>query len=122
MFRFLILCLILRVSVSSNENEGSGDIGDDEDYEIPTEIIKSERSNVNHMERNDGEAGLDGNADKAQGSNEDGFTTIIIIAAVSVVALAAVAIAAILLVRRHMQTRQQGVYSVPAEQTQKGAI
>ncbi|KAJ8378921.1 hypothetical protein AAFF_G00232860 [Aldrovandia affinis] len=114
MFRLFILCLVLRAAaaVTSEESEASGDMGDDED-----EIVT--RKDLNEVPPNNIEPG---SVDKAMGNGEDGFTTIVVIAAVSVVALAAVAIAAIILVRRHMQNRQQGVYSVPTEQTQKAAV
>ncbi|KTF78601.1 hypothetical protein cypCar_00018786, partial [Cyprinus carpio] len=46
-------------------------------------------------------------------------TLVIILAAVSVIVLA---IGAIVLFRRYLQNREQGVYSVPAEQGQKAAV
>ncbi|XP_037402337.1 uncharacterized protein si:dkey-262k9.2 [Pygocentrus nattereri] len=114
MLRLFLLGLILTastVSQKSEEPEGSAD-GDDEEDEDPaglssgTEELKNEERSLGNKFTGD----------------DDGSTTIIIIAAVSVVAVAVIAIIAIVLFRRHLQNREQGVYTVPTEQTQKGAV
>ncbi|XP_056099297.1 uncharacterized protein si:dkey-262k9.2 [Rhinichthys klamathensis goyatoka] len=60
--------------------------------------------------------------DKSTGDEAAGGTLVIIIAAVSVTILAIGCIVAILLFRRYLQNREQGVYSVPVEQGQKAAV
>ncbi|XP_058269545.1 uncharacterized protein si:dkey-262k9.2 [Hemibagrus wyckioides] len=103
MLRLFLLTLLLTVKAFETDTDGSGYVGDDEeDEETQTPgthlAVKNEFSNVDH---------------------DDGSTTIIIIAAVSVVTLAIVAIIAVILFKRHLQRREQGVYSVPVEQGQK---
>ncbi|XP_071751461.1 uncharacterized protein LOC139908606 [Centroberyx gerrardi] len=118
MMRLLFLCLLLpAATASSEESEGSAVEGlDDEDLfksnEIPGQksiLVESDPGSI---------------VDKTTGVAEtsDQFTLIIIVVAVSVVALSVAAIVAIVLVRRRMHNRQQGIYSVPAEQGQKGAV
>ncbi|CAJ1061664.1 uncharacterized protein si:dkey-262k9.2 isoform X1 [Xyrichtys novacula] len=118
MMRLLFLCLLLLLPAAtvSQDQEGSGDDGvDDEDGYLDT--VGSDKSDNRA-------AGT--NVDKTTGvedSTEDNkFTLIVIIAAVAVLTLSVAAIVTIMLVRRHMQYRQQGIYSVPAEQDQKGAV
>lgn len=62
--------------------------------------------------------------DKTTGEEEksDHLTLIIIIAAVALLTLSVAAIVTIMLVRRRMHSRQQGVYAVPAEQDHKRAV
>ncbi|XP_034553023.1 uncharacterized protein si:dkey-262k9.2 isoform X2 [Notolabrus celidotus] len=116
MMRLLFLCLLLLLpaaTVLSEEIYGSGDEGlDDED------LYNRIDNSVNHA------AGS--NVDKTTGaegaSEENKFTLIVIIAAVAVLTLSVAAIVTIMLVRRRMQYRQQGIYSVPTEQDQKGAV
>ncbi|KAL7832225.1 hypothetical protein AOLI_G00297730 [Acnodon oligacanthus] len=112
MLRLFLLGLILTASiVKSEEPEGSAD-GDDEGDE-DTDGLNSGTLELKN------EAHPSGDKNK---EDDDGSTTIIIIAAVSVVAVAVIAIIAIVLFRRHLQNREQGVYTVPTEQTQKGAV
>ncbi|XP_059390101.1 uncharacterized protein si:dkey-262k9.2 isoform X2 [Carassius carassius] len=63
-------------------------------------------------------------SDKSTGDDEanEGGTLVIIIAAVSVIVLAIGGIVAIVLFRRYLLSREQGAYSVPAEQGQKAAV
>ncbi|KAM6994977.1 uncharacterized protein LKV04_007276 [Tautogolabrus adspersus] len=66
------------------------------------------------------------NADKTTGvdekSEDNKFILIIVITALTVLTLSVAAIVTVLLVRRKMQYREQGIYSVPTEQNQKGAV
>ncbi|XP_064803981.1 uncharacterized protein LOC135522026 isoform X2 [Oncorhynchus masou masou] len=147
MLRLLFLCLIVTLqgaAASSEESEGSADAaggddedlfkqngGDDEDLfkqngEDDEDLFKQ---NVIPNLRNDyvviePETNDIVDTNKATGEKvgEDGFTTIVIIVAVSVVALSIAVIVAIVLVRRRMHNRPQGVYSVPAEQGMKGTV
>ncbi|XP_060753672.1 uncharacterized protein si:dkey-262k9.2 [Neoarius graeffei] len=109
MLRLLLLTLLLMVKAATSDHvdgSGHGEFPDEEQDDEP-EIRLGESQGVKH-EFDDGDA-------------EDGNTTIIIIAAVCVVTLAVVAVIAVVLFRRHLQRReQQGVYSVPVEQGQKG--
>ncbi|XP_060744976.1 uncharacterized protein si:dkey-262k9.2 [Tachysurus vachellii] len=110
MLRLLLLTLLLTVKASATDTDGSGYYtnNDDEDEEPQgTPYVPHIASEVKN------EVGAH-NADA-----DDGSTTIIIIAAVSVVALAIVAVIAVVLFTRHLQRREQGVYSVPVEQGQK---
>ncbi|KAJ8289758.1 hypothetical protein GJAV_G00005010 [Gymnothorax javanicus] len=121
MLRLLILCLVLSAAVTSEtqeENEASGDNEDDEDGR---NIVSEDQVQGRRIEPVGSGPVPVGTVD-SKASDQDGFTTAAIIAAVCVVALAAVAIIAVILVRRHMQNRQQGVYSVPVEQSVKSAI
>ncbi|TDH11976.1 hypothetical protein EPR50_G00066220 [Perca flavescens] len=77
---------------------------DDEDFER-TEIPK-----------------LGAAADKNTGLKEEQTTMIVIIVAAVALALSVAVIVAIVLVKRHKYNRQQGIYSVPTEQDQKGAV
>ncbi|XP_036421162.1 uncharacterized protein si:dkey-262k9.2 [Colossoma macropomum] len=114
MLRLFLLGLILTASVSQNSEdyEGSGN-GDDEPDEDSDDITSSGTMELKNE--------VQSSPDKDAG-DDDGSTMIIIIAAVSVVAVAVLAIVAIVLFRRHLQNREQGVYTVPTEQTQKGAV
>ncbi|XP_048017488.1 uncharacterized protein si:dkey-262k9.2 [Megalobrama amblycephala] len=122
MLRLLILFLILQGSAATSEDtEGnsSGFLGDDEDgdgYRKDVvcrmfDPVKSEGPKENP------------GTDRSTGDDDaTGGTLIIIIAAVSVTVLAIGSIVAIVLFRRYLQSREQGVYSVPAEQGQKAAV
>ncbi|CAG6015678.1 unnamed protein product [Menidia menidia] len=97
MMRLLFLCLLLLLPASADT--------DDED------LI--------------GKLGVhETNADKTKGTDEasNQITMIVIIVAVTVLTLSVAAIVAVMLARRQMNIRQQGIYSVPTEQDQKGAI
>ncbi|XP_061531071.1 uncharacterized protein si:dkey-262k9.2 isoform X4 [Phycodurus eques] len=115
MMRFLLLCLLLPTpTVFSDEIEGSAVDGQDdedlfEEYEI-TEV----------QDRNNSDTFVD----KTKGAEDktDHYTLIVIIVAVSVLTLSVAAIVAVMLVRRRMHKQQQGIYSVPTEQDQKGAV
>ncbi|XP_068426903.1 uncharacterized protein si:dkey-262k9.2 [Clinocottus analis] len=110
MMRLLFLCLLLMLpaaSAVSEETEGSADDGldDDEDSIRRTDLDPHDPSEP---------AGVK--------ETQDHLTLIIIIVAVAVLTLAGAAIITIVLVRRHLHNRQQGIYFVPTEQDQKGAI
>ncbi|XP_061677228.1 uncharacterized protein si:dkey-262k9.2 isoform X2 [Syngnathoides biaculeatus] len=115
MMRFLLLCLLLpTATVFSDEIEGSAaDVQDDEDLFEGDEMTEDQ-------DKND----LDTFVDKTKGAedNTDQYTLIVVIVAVSVVTLSVAAIVAVMLVRRRMHKQQQGIYSVPTEQDQKGAV
>lgn len=104
MMRLLFLCLLLpAASALSEDTEGSAGGLDDEDlYER-----KGVLTNVGP-----------GSVGKTTGEEDtsDQFTLIVIIVAVTVLTLSVAAVVAIMLVRRHMHNRQQGIYSVPTEQ------
>ncbi|XP_040923768.1 uncharacterized protein si:dkey-262k9.2 [Betta splendens] len=115
MMRSLFLCMLLLRAVVSEEGEGSGcdgRIDDDEDAECVTKSVQSK----NHQDSLF--------VDKAKGEDEreENYTMIIIIVAAVVMVLSVAAVVIILLVRRHMQSRQPGVYTVPTEQDQKVAV
>ncbi|XP_056329388.1 uncharacterized protein si:dkey-262k9.2 [Danio aesculapii] len=117
MLRLLIVVLILQgAAAASDDTEGntSGDPSDDEDEEAVS--VNSRQGVFEAPEEDPG-------SDQSKGDNESGDgMLIIIIAAVSVAVLAIGSIAAIFLLRRHLQSREQGVYSVPAEQGHKAAV
>ncbi|KAK3531888.1 hypothetical protein QTP70_034390, partial [Hemibagrus guttatus] len=100
MLRLLLLTLLLTVKASETDIDGSGNM----DQAIGPHFASKVKN----------ELGIN-NDDP----DVDGSTTIIIIAAVSVVTLAIVATIAVILFKRHLQRREQGVYSVPVEQDQK---
>ncbi|XP_047453921.1 uncharacterized protein si:dkey-262k9.2 isoform X2 [Mugil cephalus] len=107
MMRLLFLCLLLLLPAAADVAdlvEGSADDdADDEDY----------TSDLNSVPV----------PDKTKGKEEEGqMTLIIIIVAAVVLSLTVATVVTILLVRRHVHNRQQGIYSVPIEQDQKGAI
>ncbi|KAL7393135.1 hypothetical protein ABVT39_006952 [Epinephelus coioides] len=115
MMRLLFLCLLLLLPAAtavSEEIEGSADDGPDDDDD---EDLYSQRTNT--------DLGATA-ADKTTGIENaaDNFTVIVIVVAVAVLVLSVAAIVTIMLVRRHAHNRQQGVYSVPTEQDQKGAV
>lgn len=117
MLRLLILFLILQGSAATSEDtEGnsSGTYGDDEDGDGYRK--EGRKLEVDVPKASPG-------SDKSTGDEEAaGATLVIIIAAVSVTILVIGAIVAIVLFRRYLQSREQGVYSVPAEQGQKAAV
>ncbi|XP_064803982.1 uncharacterized protein LOC135522026 isoform X4 [Oncorhynchus masou masou] len=136
MLRLLFLCLIVTLqgaAASSEESEGSADAagGDDEDLFkqngrddedlFKQNVIPNLRNDYVVIEPETNDI-VDTNKATGEKVGEDGFTTIVIIVAVSVVALSIAVIVAIVLVRRRMHNRPQGVYSVPAEQGMKGTV
>ncbi|KAK7156738.1 hypothetical protein R3I94_006698 [Phoxinus phoxinus] len=125
MLRLFILFLILQGSAAaSDDTEGnsSGNDGpyvDDEDFEGGDKINKG-RSGSPLLE-SEGPVASPG-SDRSKGDEAGGDTLVIIIAAVSVAILAIGGIVAIVLFRRYLHRREQGVYSVPVEQGQKAAV
>lgn len=121
MLRLLILFLILQGSAATSEDtEGypSG-FGDDEDGDGDSKNVRTIALNTIGSEGPEASPG----SDKSTGDDDAaGGTLIIIIAAVSVAVLVIGSIAAFVLFRRYLQSREQGVYSVPAEQGQKAAV
>ncbi|XP_072547578.1 uncharacterized protein [Salminus brasiliensis] len=116
MLRLLLLTLFLTVTALKDLNdppEGSADYDTDDEQD---DEIDGTSSGTGFL-KNEGFEKHDKSS-----ADDDGITTIIIIAAVSVVALAIIAVLAVLLFRRHLKNREQGVYDVPAEQGQKEAI
>ncbi|XP_070691147.1 uncharacterized protein [Pempheris klunzingeri] len=116
MMRLLFLCLLLLPAATavSEETEGSADAGlDDEDL-----FVKDVNPGVNAKLPSgsavDRTTGVEGSSDQ--------FTLVVIIVAATVVTLSVAAVITIMLVRRHMHSRQQGIYSVPTEQDQKMAV
>ncbi|XP_060936618.1 uncharacterized protein si:dkey-262k9.2 [Limanda limanda] len=118
MMRLLFLCLLLLLpaaSAASEDTEGSADDGiDDEDF-TPRKGIP-----VGHIPNSSDSTVLD----KTTGEEEksDQLTVIIIIVAVCVLTLSIATIITVIFVRRRMNSRQQGIYSVPAEQDHKGPV
>nr|XP_046255488.1 uncharacterized protein si:dkey-262k9.2 isoform X2 [Scatophagus argus] len=116
MMRLLFLCLLLLLPAAtavSEEDEGSADEDvDDEDLIEGKTVIPHGRSNI----------GSDSLAGKTTGTEEssDHFTLIVIVVAVTTLTLSVATLVTIMLVRRHMHSRQQGIYSVPTEQDHKG--
>ncbi|XP_042346031.1 uncharacterized protein si:dkey-262k9.2 isoform X2 [Plectropomus leopardus] len=114
MMRLLFLCLLLLLPAAtavSDDLEGSTDDGlEDDDEDLHSQDVSPELGNSA--------------ADKTTGveKTEDQFTLIVIVVAVAVLALSIAAIVTVMLVRRHMHNRQQGIYSVPTEQDKKGAV
>ncbi|XP_063734745.1 uncharacterized protein si:dkey-262k9.2 isoform X2 [Eleginops maclovinus] len=107
MMRLLFLCLLLMLPAASavSEFEGSADEvpDDDEDSTVPQKPSDSHRA-------------------KSSTEVTDQFTVIGIVVAVAILTLSVAAVIIVLLVRRNMHNREQGVYSVPTEQDQKGTI
>ncbi|XP_071324448.1 uncharacterized protein [Trachinotus anak] len=112
MMRLLFLCLLLLLPAAtalSEESEGSADDDmDDEDLygKAGSPEVQSKHSRDSTV----------------VGKTTDQLTLIIIVVAVAVVALSVAAIVTIVLIKRRIHSRQQGVYSVPTEQDQKGAV
>ncbi|XP_052472354.1 uncharacterized protein si:dkey-262k9.2 isoform X3 [Carassius gibelio] len=122
MLRLLFLFLILGGAAATSEDtegDSSGDVmEDDEDYVFKGKVVHTVYSDpVNIPKQSPG-------SDKSTGEDaaNEGGTLVIILAAVSVIVLAIGGIVAIVLFRRYLQSREQGVYSVPAEQGQKAAV
>ncbi|XP_062872695.1 uncharacterized protein si:dkey-262k9.2 [Trichomycterus rosablanca] len=109
MLRLLLLILTLTVKLATPDiTEGSGGLvtddtesGDDTEMELDAVTKPPNLGSVKDV-------------------SNDGTTTSIIIAAVSLVALAVVAVIAVVLFRRYLHNQEQGVYTVPVEQGQKG--
>ncbi|XP_070823268.1 uncharacterized protein [Chaetodon trifascialis] len=116
MMRFLFLCLLLLLPAAtavSEEVEGSADGGvDDEDLHEEEILIPDVRGSLASGSLVDKTTGADKTSDQ--------FTMIVIIVVVTALTLSVAAIVTIMFVRRHMHSRQQGIYSVPTEQEQKG--
>ncbi|XP_014056954.1 uncharacterized protein si:dkey-262k9.2 [Salmo salar] len=126
MLRLLFLCLIVTLrgaaASSEEESEGSADAADGDDEDLFTlNVIPNLRNNYVFIEPETNDI-VDTNKATGEKVAEDGFTTIVIIVAVSVVALSIAVIVAVVLVRRRMHNRPQGIYSVPAEQGMKGTV
>ncbi|XP_059390099.1 uncharacterized protein si:dkey-262k9.2 isoform X1 [Carassius carassius] len=122
MLRLLFLFLILGgAAATSEDTEGnsSGDVmGDDEDYILKGKTLPNVYADPVKIPK------PSPGSDKSTGDDEanEGGTLVIIIAAVSVIVLAIGGIVAIVLFRRYLLSREQGAYSVPAEQGQKAAV
>ncbi|XP_068180662.1 uncharacterized protein si:dkey-262k9.2 isoform X2 [Antennarius striatus] len=108
MIRLLFLCLLLLPAITavSKDIEGSAD-GDMDDEDLTEAEVLSKR-------------GPDTLPEIGEEDKTDQFTLIVIIVAVTALTLSVAAIVTIMLVRRHMNNRQQGIYSVPTEQNHKG--
>ncbi|MCJ8740334.1 hypothetical protein PDJAM_G00057670 [Pangasius djambal] len=102
MLRLLLLALLLTVKADKSDRDGSGDGFFQDGMQFGPHVASEVKNDPEDID------------------NEEGSITFIIIAAVSVVALAIVAVIAVVLFRRHLKRREQGVYSVPVEQGQKG--
>ncbi|XP_051921525.1 uncharacterized protein si:dkey-262k9.2 isoform X1 [Hippocampus zosterae] len=115
MMRLLLLCVLLSsATVFSDEIEGSTYDGqDDEDSFEENEMTEVQ-------DRNDSGTFVD--KTKGEEVTTDQLTLIVIIGTVSVLALSVAVIVAVMVVRRRMHKQQQGIYSVPTEQDQKGAV
>ncbi|CAL8261142.1 unnamed protein product [Boreogadus saida] len=112
MMLLLLLCLLLPFSTAlSKEVEGSVDDSDEEEDDTTIRPV-DERTTIQvpNSGRNTGE------------EKSDQFVGIVVGVAVAMLALSVAVVIAILLVRRNMQRRQQGVYSVPADQEQKVSV
>lgn len=112
--RLLFLCLLLLLPAAtavSKDIEGSANDGlEDDDEDLYTQRMNTDVG----ASAADKTTGVEKTADK--------FTLIVIVVAVAVLVLSVAAIVTIMLVRRHTHNRQQGVYTVPTEQDQKGAV
>ncbi|XP_077063997.1 uncharacterized protein LOC143715949 [Siphateles boraxobius] len=118
MLRLLILFLIVQGSAATSEDtEGNSSGTDDEDGDGNIHEVRNEGRSVK-SEGHEESLGLD----KSRGEEDGGGTLIIIIAAVSVTILSIGGIVAIVIFRRYLQNREQGVYSVPVEQGQKASV
>ncbi|KAM9405466.1 uncharacterized protein ACWYII_028759 isoform 2-T4 [Salvelinus alpinus] len=125
MLRLLFLCLIVTLrgaAASSEESEGSADVADEDDEDLFKQNVSPNPQQDSMLIKPETDDAVDTNKATGEKVAEDGFTTIVIIVAVSVVALSIAVIVAIVLVRRRMHNRPQGVYSVPAEQGMKGTV
>ncbi|XP_043973455.1 uncharacterized protein si:dkey-262k9.2 isoform X2 [Gambusia affinis] len=110
MMRFLFLCVLLLLpaaTVLSEDLEGSADDSDDEDFVM--------RKHIPHVEGSQAE-------NEGTKENPSQMTLIVISVVVAVVALSIIAVAAVMLMKRQKLKQQQGIYSVPTEQNEKGTI
>nr|XP_046170964.1 uncharacterized protein LOC124005604 [Oncorhynchus gorbuscha]XP_046170966.1 uncharacterized protein LOC124005604 [Oncorhynchus gorbuscha] len=124
MLRLLFLCLMVTLrgaAASSEESEGSADVADGDDEDLFKQNVSPNLGQYSTLEPETDDT-VDINKATGEKVAEDGFTTIVIIVAVSVVALSIAVIVAIVLVRRRMHNRPQGIYSVPTEQGMKGTV
>lgn len=109
--RLLFLCLLLLLPAAtavSQGIEGSG-YGETDDEDLSPDQAVS--LGYDHRGASDKTTGEDDTSDQV--------TLIVIIVAVVALTLSVAAIVTIMLVRRHMNSHQQGVYSVPTEQDHK---
>ncbi|XP_053363417.1 uncharacterized protein si:dkey-262k9.2 isoform X1 [Clarias gariepinus] len=113
MLRLLLLTLLLTVKADKSDHEASGG-----EYDTDDEEQEDGQERITTFENSLLAAEVKNVPDDAE--TEDGHTMVIIIAAVCVVALAIVTVIAVVLFKLHLQRREQGVYSVPVEQGQKG--
>ncbi|KAK5892522.1 hypothetical protein CesoFtcFv8_012892 [Champsocephalus esox] len=98
--------LLLPAASAVSELEGSADGVPDDDDDEDSVIPKP----------------LDPRLAESVTEGPDNFTLIIIIVAVAVLTISGAAIIITMLVRRKMRNREQGIYSVPTEQDQKGTV
>eukprot|EP00063_Salmo_salar_P036751 XP_014011586.1 PREDICTED: uncharacterized protein LOC106577773 [Salmo salar] len=126
MLRLLFLCLIVTLrgaaASSEEESEGSADAAEVDDEDLIKQNLSPNRRQDSTLVKPETDDTVDTNKATGEKEAEDGFTTIVIIVAVSVVALSIAVIVAIVLVRRRMHNRPQGIYTVPAEQGMKGTV
>ncbi|XP_060906693.1 uncharacterized protein si:dkey-262k9.2 isoform X1 [Labrus mixtus] len=119
MMRLLFLCLLLLLPAAtavSEVTEGSGDFDVDDEDLVGRNVISDILRDHPSVSNADKTTGVD------ETSEDNKFTLIIVITAVTVLTLSVAAIVTIMLVRRKMQYREQGIYSVPTEQDQKRAV
>ncbi|KAG7474834.1 hypothetical protein JOB18_018221 [Solea senegalensis] len=109
--RYWYVLISVTLSAVSDESEGSGDDDtDDEDLSKINDVHNKHSRGSSVVDKTTGE------------ENTDQLVLVITVVAVAVVALSVAAIVAVMLVRRRMHSRQQGVYSVPTEQDHKGGV
>ncbi|XP_044063566.1 uncharacterized protein si:dkey-262k9.2 isoform X2 [Siniperca chuatsi] len=115
MMRLLFLCLLLLPAATavSEDNEGSAD-GDSDDEDLNALVVITTDPPTDDIALIDKAKSVEDTADH--------FTLIVIVVAVTVLTLSVATISTIILVRRHMHNRQQGIYSVPTEQDQKVSV
>ncbi|KAM8826291.1 uncharacterized protein ACB058_019633 [Synchiropus picturatus] len=113
MMRLLFLCALLLLpaaTVLSEDIEASGN-DDQDDEDIYNDTVRNNLGSAGSV------------IDKTTGADTtEQLTVVVIVVAVTVLALSVAAIVAIMLVRRHMHRRRQGIYSVPTEQHHKAAV
>lgn len=119
--RLLFLCLLLLLPAATavskedkEEKEGSADDGDDEDS---YESVNTRDNTLDPHSVVDKATGVEETMDK-----RNQLTLIVIVVAVTVLTLSVATVVSIMLVRRRMHSRQQGIYSVPTEQDQKVSV
>ncbi|KAF7665754.1 hypothetical protein LDENG_00132500 [Lucifuga dentata] len=116
MIRLLVLCLLLHAATASSEvTEGSGGEGIDDEDLYNEKLSPGQTSNL-------GKSAPGSTVDRSTGETSDQFSLIVIAIAVTLLALSVAVVIAVMLARRHMHNRQQGIYSVPTEQDQKAPV